>query len=357
MAGLIKIHKSYYARVRMPPGSTPGEIRIPLKTGDELTARTRRLEVEKRELDLKAGMDYRFPWEDTRGRTSARTLSIGKAITIYLRGRGKEGIRSSTLDIYESALLHFSKAIGSDFPISRVSIKQIDKYRAKAKRVLKPTTINIRLRAIKTFLYWLQERDYIQNVPKIKLMKIDDSGPIYVSNQEFHRICEQVPDYLKRVFNFYRGTGCRLREPFYGEVNGRFLTILAESAKGKRSRDIPLTTEQLNTLQEMRDKTHLFEVVSDSRNAIRHTHYIKYYSHEFRKACIRAMVGGKKFHSLRHTFAVREYLKTRDIYHVASMMGHASVVTTEVYARFNLKRLEQDFPDLVKPSVWMAESA
>lgn len=56
--------------------------------------------------------------------------------------------------------------------------------------------------------------------------------------------------------------------------------------------------------------------------------------------------------SLRHTFAVREYLKTRDIYHVAQMMGHASVTTTEIYAKFNTRRLEQDFPDLVKRKAW-----
>jgi len=29
-------------------------------------------------------------------------------------------------------------------------------------------------------------------------------------------------------------------------------------------------------------------------------------------------------------------------------MGHSSVTTTEVYAKFNLRRLEMDFPSLVK---------
>ena len=54
------------------------------------------------------------------------------------------------------------------------------------------------------------------------------------------------------------------------------------------------------------------------------------------------------FHCLRHTFAVRRYLQTRDIYLVKQEMGHSSVITTEIYAKFSLRRLEMDFPSLVK---------
>ena len=54
------------------------------------------------------------------------------------------------------------------------------------------------------------------------------------------------------------------------------------------------------------------------------------------------------FHCLRLTFAVRRYLQTRDIYQVKQEMGHSSVTTTEIYAKFSLRRLEMDFPSLVK---------
>ena len=53
-------------------------------------------------------------------------------------------------------------------------------------------------------------------------------------------------------------------------------------------------------------------------------------------------------HCLRHTFAVRRYLQTRDIYLVKQEMGHASVKTTEKYAKFSLRRLEKDFPSIVE---------
>ena len=51
---------------------------------------------------------------------------------------------------------------------------------------------------------------------------------------------------------------------------------------------------------------------------------------------------------MRDTFAVMRYLETRDIYQVSKELGHSSVKVTEKYAKFQLRRLEQDFPILAK---------
>jgi site-specific recombinase XerC len=45
---------------------------------------------------------------------------------------------------------------------------------------------------------------------------------------------------------------------------------------------------------------------------------------------------------------VRRYLKTRDIYQVMKEMGHSKVTTTQIYSKFNTRRLEADFPTLVQ---------
>ena len=43
---------------------------------------------------------------------------------------------------------------------------------------------------------------------------------------------------------------------------------------------------------------------------------------------------GRSLHSLRHTFALREYYRTGDIYHVKERLGHSAVAVTEIYLRF-----------------------
>ena len=55
----------------------------------------------------------------------------------------------------------------------------------------------------------------------------------------------------------------------------------------------------------------------------------------------------KRFHSLRHTFAVRRIVEKVPIFKIQKMMGHSSIATTEGYLKLDLKRLERDFPTIV----------
>tara|TARA_B110000263_G_C15074907_1_gene403541 strand:+ start:313 stop:630 length:318 start_codon:yes stop_codon:yes gene_type:complete len=49
-------------------------------------------------------------------------------------------------------------------------------------------------------------------------------------------------------------------------------------------------------------------------------------------------------------FAVRRYLKTRDIYQACKELGHISIKTTELYTQFSHAGLEQNLPILSKVS-------
>jgi len=54
----------------------------------------------------------------------------------------------------------------------------------------------------------------------------------------------------------------------------------------------------------------------------------------------------KHFHSLRHTFAVRQVVMGVPMAMIQSKMGHRSINTTEIYAEFPLKKLKSHFPTL-----------
>ena len=51
-------------------------------------------------------------------------------------------------------------------------------------------------------------------------------------------------------------------------------------------------------------------------------------------------------HSLRYTYAVRRWAITGEIKMVLEEIGHSSVVMTEHYAKFNLRKVRDDFPSL-----------
>lgn len=349
MAGLTRIGGNYYARVYMPRGTRPSECKIPLRTSNDYEARIRRLQVEKYEDDIKAGVQLSFPWLNDEGKVKQKKLTLEDAVFKYQKSRKAEGLSKSSLGIFADAANDLIDLLGPNYAVEDIGIKEIDLYKSKRKEKYSKSTIQIRLRNFKTFFSYLKERGDIDHTPQIKLLRIPKSEPQYLSNQKFDGICNQVDPYLQRVFWFYRETGCRLREPIEGALEGDFLVTNPATSKSRRSRQIFLTPKLKSILVEIKARSHSKNIIkTDKKNPIRITHEAQFYSKSFSVALEQAKLSGYKFHNLRDTCAVRHYLKTRDIYAVKTLLGHASVVMTEKYAAFDIRRLEQDFPDLIK---------
>lgn len=331
MAGLRLLRDRYYARIHMPQGVRPRERKVPLKTGDKRLAVIRLGEVERVEDLLKKGEDWEFSWANETGATKPFIYTLAEAIQDYIDFKQADGIRPKTILCYKGCLARVQKALGADYDLKNFDIVTIDNLKKRWRDTISPTSINITLRAIKAFLNWLEERGKVDRVPKIKPVAGEKHDPQYISNADFNAICSMTTEHCVRAFEFYRQTGLRMSEPFNATLNGGFLTIEAEHAKGRRSRDIFLTHELIEHFLEIRQKGYQPD----------------YYSRQFMFAARKAGVKGRKFHSLRHTAALRLYLKSRDIYQVCKQLGHADLSTTMIYTRYDLKRLELDFPDLV----------
>jgi|TARA_Y100000310_G_scaffold21023_1_gene20346 integrase len=365
MAGLRKLKGNYYARVWIPRDSMrPREILVSLRTKMRSQAGKRLREVSKDESEFMerylSGERLRFWWETETQKTEVQRYNLTEAVDNYLRSREADRLRKSTLDIYKLALNGFQKAVNPSLVVRSIRASHIEKFKRHLQQSVSVVTANMRLRAVKTFLRWLEERGKIDSVPPIRQLNTGKPLPIYLSNADFAEVLKAVSkitfkdkrdkSHYQKAFHFYRETGCRLSEPFNAVLQGNWLIIEAESAKTHQTREVFLTPELLSIVNEMRNRFEQFN--GKSRND-----FIKRYSKVFKKACRIASVEGKKFHSLRHTFAVRRYLETRDIYQVAKELGHSSVTTTENYAQFSFRRLQQDFPDLAKSYRKTSENA
>ena len=152
---------------------------------------------------------------------------------------------------------------------------------------------------------------------------------------------EWLDDNYKTAFSFYRDTGCRRSEPFLGELHGDWLLIGGDETKQRMDEELFLSHTNLKRITEIRAFLEPYKSTLDS--------WIGNLSKTFLKAMREVDGQDTKYHlhCLRHTFAVRRYLQTRDIYLVKNELGHESVTTTEKYAKFSLRRLESDFPSLV----------
>lgn len=176
---------------------------------------------------------------------------------------------------------------------------------------------------------------------ELNLLKDIEHKPKYLSNEEFKKILNELDDDMAKVFRFYRDTGVRLSEPMWAHLENNFMIVPPERSKNHQEREIPLTDEQVEVLKFIQSKyRHMSDLKNPKKNCA-------VFSTKFFNVCKKLNIKGKKFHSLRHTFAVRTYLSTRDLYYTARMLGHKDVSTTLIYAKFSLKRLAEDFPDLV----------
>lgn len=356
MAGLKILRNKYYARVRKWDGVKQVEKLIPLRTSNKTDALERLIFVNRFEKDIKEGNDFSFPWMNDDGKIEVIRYTLEKAVDEYLKARIAEKLRIGTIKIYKSALNTFIDVCGRNIPIENITTHDIELYKRQFQSNSSEYA-NINLRAVKTFFNWLFDNEIISTIPKVKMVKINRKLPSYFTEKEWDSIIHlnlfdvrnklgqlKYPkiEHYKRAWLLYYKTGCRLSEPFNGKLDGNWLTIDEDNSKTNIQREIYVSNNLIAILLEMQERLEVHLQSNKSK-----VDFINRYSRMFKQCCKIVGINNKHFHHIRHTYAVRRYLELRDIYQVAKELGHSSVTTTEIYAKFNLSRLEQDFPSLV----------
>ena len=347
MATLKKRRGVWYARVQWYKNGQQiqTEKQVPLRTDSKVTARERLAEVKKVEGDIKAGIGFSFPWLCNDTTTSVKRFTVSDAVDVWIGSRKSNGIRKSTIKRNRYSMESFMSSAGNKRPLTNVTTKVIDAYRNTCiDNGMKPDGININLRTIKTFLRWCDKRDYIHKMSHIDMVSKSKTMPLYIPDRIFADLLrlDWLENKYKTAFLFYRETGCRASEPFVGELDGNWLLISGDKTKQRAEKELHLNSDCLRLCVQMRNHLEKFNGTVESLT--------QNLSKTFLKAMRKIDGEDTKYHlhCLRHTFAVRRYLQTRDIYLVKQEMGHASVKTTDVYAQFSLRRLEMDFPTLVE---------
>ena len=162
------------------------------------------------------------------------------------------------------------------------------------------------------------------------MVKINDTLPIYLTDDEFHAVLNEVgvDSFYGKVFYFYRETGVRLREPFIATLDGNWLDI-PNTSKGKKPRSIELNEFLLEIYQELKQWADECHLVKGSRG--------RHLSKKFKKALRKCGIDeSKHLHSLRHTYAVRQRVLGVPLATIQAQLGHRSITTTEIYTLIEL---------------------
>ena len=351
MASILKRRGKYYSRVSWRNNSKKKvEKQIPLNTNKKADAIVRNKEVEKVASTIKNGMNWNFSWQKGGGSTELDQLSISEAVEKFIAVKMLDNLRPSTFNALRQGLDPFVKEVGSDFPIINISISDINIFKSWSKmRGHSPSTTNLCLQKIKSFLKYCYDMEYIEKEIKIDMLRLKEKPPMYLSEMKLLSLLgsESVELHYRHAFYFYAMTGCRLFEPFDGKVNGNWLIIDSDVSKTGGIRRIKLDDDLLSVLNEMRSRvTKAIGISGHGSKSASRKWQIKKYSRIFKTCAIAEGFGEHKFHNLRDTYATRRWAMTGDIHMVSKEIGHSSVRTTEKYANIDLEMLIDDFPSI-----------
>jgi len=259
--------------------------------------------------------------------------------------RGHSQLTIRNYDHYLSRFLEFAEKAGVDTP-EKIDLELVRQWRLELNRLEKMArqTQNYHLIALRSFLKYLAKRD-IQTLPaeKIELAETAERQVTFLDENEIERLLN-APDLAKptgsrdkAILETFFSTGMRVSELANlqrGDVNlesGEF----AVKGKGGKVRVVFLSEVAKQWLERylksrQDDNPKVFPITVRQIQRVVDAHA--------RKAGI---VKDVHPHTLRHSMATDLLQGGADLRSVQSLLGHASVTTTQIYTHVTNPQLKE----------------
>ncbi|MCI4406600.1 MAG: tyrosine-type recombinase/integrase [Sulfuricurvum sp.] len=203
-------------------------------------------------------------------------------------------------------------------------------------------TLNRKLSAFNSFLDFCHRNRFDSQASKCSLSKIPKNLPKFLSFETIQSSLELIDrsdwiglrDYALVLFLY--ASGLRISECLAlqeGDVEGEWLRV--RQGKGEKERYVPLAQEALNALRAYRDaspyqnRPHLW--LNYRGEALSRVSAFK----------ITQKYLGVSPHALRHSYATALILGGADLRVVQELLGHASLLTTQIYTHVQKQNLQE----------------
>lgn len=205
---------------------------------------------------------------------------------------------------------------------------------------LSPATADHHVKLLRFMLNLAVEWDMLEKNPiaGIRLFNPDNKVEVLLSDEELGRLMKVLETDRNRavcdIAIYLLSTGARLSEALSAKWENIDLErstwkVLAENAKSKKARIVPLNDSALIVLkrQKTRDK-HAYVFVNPQTNKP-YTTMMKVWDRLRKQAGMPAL----RIHDLRHTFASLLVANDRTLYQVQTILGHSDPKVTMRYAK------------------------
>lgn len=302
-------------------------------------------------------------------------LTLEETIEMFKKSKSNQ-VAESTLKTYSLALRDLTGALKSTKRVKDIKRTDYDVILSHLMRRYNNTTVNIRQRGIKAFLNWLIEYEYIAKIPfKIKMFK-SKKIPKFLTSEEIKSVYQHVTDpVILSAFRVYENCGLRLSELFSSELDGKYLKVLG---KGGKTRFVPILDEYIDDFQIAQATNYnIHKITKSFTRAWRLTLLesnptfvnvenisklgdkklkeiaFDILEYKYAKSLGKPELNEKEkreahsqvktLHSFRHSYALKTWMETNDIFLVRKLLGHSGVTTTEIYTQFPPEYLKTVF--------------
>lgn len=261
----------------------------------------------------------------------------------------------NTAKAYLSDLKQFREYINK--PLEKILPRDIRAWMGELKdRGCKSETIGRKLSSLRQYFRFLLKEGIIEKDPTsfIGSPKREKRLPIFLTHEEIGKLLDYTSSKIytlkgKRdhaIISLLYYTGLRVSEL----ANLRFSdiqhteegTCLRIKGKGGKERILPLSRkaqEALSIWKASRPETnHDYIFVVKNKGKI-YPRYIQRVLKKIVKEC--GIQKNVTPHKLRHTFATHLLHRGEDLVNIQTLLGHASLATTQIYAHTTLKRLSK----------------
>jgi len=253
-----------------------------------------------------------------------------------------KGLSKNSIEFYQKDLIQFEEFLSKS--IINASSEDVIEFLSTIKKTennktINQRTLNRKLSSINAFFKFAYKEDWTDKKIKVPQLKPPKSLPKFLTNEDIKKGIELIDttNWLglrdKALILFLYATGLRVSEAMNAkkdDIEDGWIRV--RNGKGDKQRVVPIAPIALEVLNEY---LHIRPHISD---------YLFINAKGKQLSRISAFNITKKYlnvspHVLRHSFATSLILGGADLRVVQELLGHASLLTTQIYTHIQKENL------------------
>jgi integrase len=278
----------------------------------------------------------RFLEEKKRKSKQCKNLTLSQFRTQYI-SFARTNLAPSSVNLYIGAITSFLKYLG-DHLLIEYTPQMIEQFKISHLRCVSNTKVNIDFRSLKSVFGTAVNWGLLQENPfkRCKQLRLPQMRPLYLTPEDFQKLLSVIQyDWFRDLVRFAVATMMRVGEIVnikWSSIDLEWRLILVENTetyrtKTRKSRVVPMNDWVYYFLaQKERKSEHIFTFPNGK--SLR----VGYLSTRFTKYVRKAPIDKKiHFHSLRHTSLTWMHHNGVPSESLRQIAGHSSIQTTQLY--------------------------